>query len=457
MPIHLIIFDLDGVLVDSRELHYEALNAALSEVDPKFIIGRDEHLGRFDGLPTSTKLNMLTKERQLPIELHGPVWRRKQSLTQEYMKKTICIDVRLQKLLEKLKSEGYMLYCASNSIWTTIRDMLLAKGIAGYMDYWVSNEDVKRPKPHPDVYLHCIARAGVSVSETLICEDSHLGRQSALSSGAHLCPIINPSDLTEEKVRLYLTRIAAMTTSMDLRWKGKLRVVIPMAGHGSRFVRAGYDRPKPLIDVMGKPMIQRVIENLNVDAEFIYIVQKSHVETFALTERLQELTPGCHVISIDGVTEGAACSVLLAQHLINDDVPLLIANCDQIVEWNSNEFLHAAQNVDGSVLTFHHPERDNKWSFAATDPSGFITEIREKVPISDEATVGIYYWKRGQDFVKYAQQMIDANERVNNEFYTAPVYNYGIRDGLKFKVHRCRQMWGIGTPQDLEYYLSKHV
>ena len=453
--IRLIVFDLDGVLADSRELHFEALNDALREEGPHFVIDRPDHLGRFDGLPTTSKLHMLTKERQLPAEAHTRVWRRKQDFTSLRIRQTFRVDLRLQKLLATLKAEGYVLYCASNAIWTTMRDILLAKGLLPYLDYFASQEDVKRPKPHPDLYLHCIARAGVAVQETVICEDSPIGRRSALASGAHLCPIVDPAVLTEEKLRAFMAARVS-PPPLDLRWKKPLNVVIPMAGLGSRFVRAGYTLPKPLIDVQGQPMIQRVVENLNVDAQFIYIVQREHLDAYGLGEILKTLTPRCQIVAVDGVTEGSACSVLLASAHIDNDMPLLIANCDQIVEWSSNAFLYSAASVDGSILTFHHPERDNKWSFVAVDAAGLVTEVREKVPISDQATVGIYYWSQGADFVKYAHAMIAANDRVNGEFYTAPVYNYALRDGKTFKTHQCQAMWGIGTPQDLEYYLSKH-
>jgi len=206
--------------------------------------------------------------------------------------------------------------------------------------------------------------------------------------------------------------------------------------------------------VHGKPMIQVVIDNLKVDAHFIFIVQKEHREKYNLDSMLSLLAPGCDIVDVDKVTEGAACTVLLGKEFINNDNPLVIANSDQFVEWSSLDFFYKMneQNLDGGIVSFKstHP----KWSYAKTDNNGFVLEVAEKKTISDIATVGIYYWKKGSDFVKYAEQMIDKNIRVNKEFYVCPVYNEAILDGLKFKTFDVPKMWGLGTPEDLDYYLE---
>jgi dTDP-glucose pyrophosphorylase len=201
-------------------------------------------------------------------------------------------------------------------------------------------------------------------------------------------------------------------------------------------------------------MIQVVVDNLNIDATFIYVVQKTHREKFNLDTLLNLITPGCKIVEVDGLTEGAACTTLLAKEHINNDYPLLMANSDQFVEWDSNEFMYKMieQKVDGGILTFKatHP----KWSFAKTDEYGYVTEVAEKNPISDIATVGVYYWAKGSDYVKYAEQMIDKNIRTNNEFYVCPVFNEAISDGKKIKTFNIEKMWGLGTPEDLNYYLE---
>jgi HAD superfamily hydrolase (TIGR01509 family) len=461
MPaLKLIIFDLDGVLVDSRPLHYSALNEALSIVDPHCVITQQEHLSTYDGLPTTTKLQLLSKKKGLSPELYSTIWKIKQEQTLNLIKTYIKPREEHIRLLQELKAHGYLLCCASNSVWNTVKTMLIAAQLIEYIDYFASNEDIHLPKPSPQIYFHCMSRFNCSTQETLICEDSPIGRLSALASGACVCVIENPDDLTRDKIMTTIQQHAKLyeNDAIDLRWKGPLNIVIPMAGNGSRFKTEGYLLPKPLIDVDGKPMIQRVVDNLNLNATYIFIVQEEHIRLYDLETKLRNLVTGqFHIVSLSAVTEGAACTVLKAKHLINNDTPLLIANSDQYVEWSSNQFMYCASGADGAILTFQDPERSNKWSFVKTDDNGWVSDVKEKQPISDIATVGIYHWAKGSDFVRNAEQMISANDRVNREFYIAPVYNYGIVEGKKYKTHDCKRMWGLGTPQDLQYFLSKKI
>jgi dTDP-glucose pyrophosphorylase len=185
-------------------------------------------------------------------------------------------------------------------------------------------------------------------------------------------------------------------------------------------------------------------------------VQKSHYEKYNLQSVLTILKPGCKIVQVDGLTEGAACTTLLAKELIDNDEPLVMANSDQFVEWDSNNVMYSftADGIDGGILTFKatHP----KWSYAKLDENGFVSQVAEKNPISDNATVGVYYWKKGSDYVKYAEQMIEKNIRTNNEFYVCPVFNEAIADGKKIRVKEISKMWGIGTPEDLNYFLENH-
>jgi dTDP-glucose pyrophosphorylase len=142
---------------------------------------------------------------------------------------------------------------------------------------------------------------------------------------------------------------------------------------------------------------------------------------------------------------------LLAKEYIDNDEPLVIANSDQIIEWGMG--IPKTKDFDAAIYTFRatHP----KWSFAKLGDDGFVTEVAEKKPISDIATVGVYYWQRGSDYVKYAEQMIEKNIRVNNEFYVCPVFNEAIEDGQKVITVDVNKMWGIGTPEDLKVYLER--
>lgn len=229
-----------------------------------------------------------------------------------------------------------------------------------------------------------------------------------------------------------------------------------MAGAGSRFQKAGYTFPKPLIEVHHKPMIQVVVENLDFqDQKHIFICQKSHYDQYALKYLLNLIRPECEIVIVSELTQGAACTTLLAEHLIDNDEPLLISNSDQFLEWDSSDFIKTAvdRGLDGSIVTFTatHP----KWSFAKVNDQGFVTEVAEKKPISDVATCGIYYWRKGSDYVKYAKQMMRKNIRVNNEFYVCPVFNEAIKDGKQIGIYPIDKMWGLGTPEDLNNYLKK--
>ena len=452
--IKLIIFDLDGVLVNARELHYEALNKALDTIDNKFVISRDEHLSTYDGLSTTKKLDMLTSSKGLSKDVHNIVWKLKQEKTVSIIDK-FSQDFRVKDILRRLKDSGYEIACCTNSIRETAKLQLIRKGFMEHIDVLYTNQDVNKPKPHPEMYMKCMLHFGVSPKQTLIIEDSHHGRKGALESGGHLCAVKDCEDVTYEKINEHLEKHNKGVVIP--KWQGgKMNVLIPMAGAGSRFEKAGYTFPKPLIEVNDKPMIQVVTENLNIDACHIYIVQKSHYEKYNLKHLLNLITPGCKIVQVDGVTEGAACTTLLAKEFINNDEPLLIANSDQFVEWDSNEFMYSmmADEIDGGILSFTatHP----KWSFAKLDGDGYVSEVAEKKPISNIATVGIYYWSKGSDYVRYGEQMIEKNLRINNEFYVCPIYNEAIEDGKKIKTFPIKKMWGLGTPEDLNKFLEKN-
>jgi HAD superfamily hydrolase (TIGR01509 family) len=451
----LIIFDLDGVLIESRELHYDALNDALRNIDKKYVIKREEHLSVYDGLSTTKKLELLTTNKDLPQKYYNQIWQDKQTATFDLIKEFPISD-KLISIFKEVKSRGYKIAIASNSIRETVKLALLSIGVMEYVDYYVSNEDVKRPKPYPEMYWKCMTEMYANPSSTIIIEDSHIGRLGAITSGANLLPVENTMDLTLEKVIDKMNEIDNVETK-NIPWRdSKLNVLIPMAGAGSRFAQAGYTFPKPLIEVNGKPMIQVVVENLNIEANYIFIVQKEHYEKYNLKYLLNLIAPDCKIVQVDGITEGAACTTLLAKEFIDNDQPLVMANSDQFIEWDSNNVLYSfsADGIDGGILSFKatHP----KWSYAKLDDNGFVSEVAEKKPISDNATVGVYFWKNGSDYVKYAEQMIEKNIRVNNEFYVCPVFNEAIQDGKKVRIKEIKGMWGIGTPEDLDYFVENY-
>lgn len=447
----LIIFDLDGVLVDSKDIHFDALNNALSTIDSKYVISYNDHKTIYDGLPTKIKLQILTQKSALPESSHKQVWELKQQIT-EKMFNEVPIDSDLIEICLYIKSKGIKIAVASNSIKQTVNQCLKSLGIFNYIDLVIGNEDVFNPKPHPEMYWKAMSHFGSIPSKTVIFEDSIIGKIAVKDSMSNLIEIKDRNDLSLEKVAE-----AVEILDRGSVWQDRsLNVLIPMAGAGSRFTEAGYEFPKPLIDVNGKPMIQAVVDSLGINAKYTYIVQEEHFNKYNLGHVLNLITPNCNIIKINGITDGAAVTCLMAKEFINNEQPLIMANSDQIVDWDSRQFMYDlyTKNADGGIAIFKstHP----KWSYARVGLDGTVVEVAEKKPISDNATVGIYYWKHGSDFIKYTEQMIEKNIRVNNEFYTCPVFNEAIEDGKRIYVLPVKKMWGIGTPQDLETYLKNN-
>lgn len=234
-----------------------------------------------------------------------------------------------------------------------------------------------------------------------------------------------------------------------------INIVIPMAGMGSRFAEVGYKDPKPFIQVKGKMMIERVLDNLNYkDARYILIARKEHVENRAAD--IEKLQKKYHVVieTVDRLTDGAACTVLKAHRHINNDSPLLIANSDQIVDISIGDFINdcLGRELDGSILTF--PSNHPRWSYAKINEEKLVTEVKEKVVISNNATVGIYSFSKGRYFVDSAIDMIASGDKVNHEYYVCPVYNHLIKDSKKIGIFDIEEnrMHGTGTPEDLRIY-----
>jgi len=446
--IKLIIFDLDGVLIDSKDTHFEALNRALRDYSEEPITYK-EHISIYDGKPTRKKLSL----RGIDTNKHDLINTKKQEYTYTYLK-DLKQNKKLVDLFKKLKEENYIIHVASNSIRDTVKIVLTKLGLKDLIDLIMSNQDVKEGKPHPEIFLRCMLNASIGPKETLILEDSYVGRKGAFNSGAFLCGVKDTEEISYPFIRTAINKCEGQ----KLTWKGNnMNIVIPMAGAGSRFKSAGYLFPKPIIDVMGKPMISWITDSLNIEGNYIFLVRKEHLKEFNIRSMLNLLIPGCTIVEVDELTEGAACTVLLAKEFINNEEQLVIANSDQYIEWDSSDFMYQMQSkhIDGGLLTFDNT--NIKWSYAKLDEDNFVSEVREKEVISRNATCGIYHFKKGSDFVKYAEQMIKKNLRINNEFYVAPVYNEAISDGKKFKIYDVDSMEGLGTPEDLNLFINKRV
>ena len=230
-----------------------------------------------------------------------------------------------------------------------------------------------------------------------------------------------------------------------------------MAGLGTRFEEKGYKNKKPFIDVNGKPMIQRVIENLKMEFdpkyEFILICLQEDYEKYDFSIFDDIIGhDNWEVICLPKLTEGAAQTLLASEPYIDNDVPMMSMNSDQLVEWDNEKMFMEFDKHDGGIPCFYG--EGNAWSYAKTLDNGYVQEVAEKKQISNNATAGYYYWKKGSDFVKYAEQMIKDNSRTNGEFYVAPVYNWAIRDGKKVGIGMGDEIYELGTPEYLEEYLN---
>ncbi len=453
--IKVIIFDLDGVLVDTKLIHFESLNLALKKFNVNEIKYED-HIKVFDGLPTFKKLELISKKHKLSKNKLLKIQKIKQKYTINLLKKNVKYNKKLYQLFKKL-SKKYKLVVATNAVRSTLNICLRNLKIKRYVNYAICNEEVKNSKPNPEIYFKIFMKFGIYPEESIILEDSHYGRQAATHSGGNLVPIQNLNEVNFKNVNHYIKMKSKIKiTSKKNLWEDKkLNILIPMAGAGKRFADAGYIFPKPLIEIDNKPMIQWVIESLNLKGRYIFLIQSEHQKKYNIKSVLKILQPNCEIIEIDELTEGAACTTLLAKKFINNNNPLIIANSDQYIQWNSSKSMYeiTSKKYDGAILTFEsiHP----KWSYAKSDKTGFVKEVAEKKVISKEATVGVYYWKHGENYVKYAEQMIKKDKRVNNEFYVCPVYNEAISDNKKIKSIEVKKMIGMGTPEDLQNFEKK--
>jgi HAD superfamily hydrolase (TIGR01509 family) len=438
------IFDLDGVLIDSKEIHFDALNLALSEINSSYAISKEEQASTYEGLSTKAKLDILSYSKGLPKEFHNVIWEKKQIYSSE-MFQVFDKDQELVSLFKLIKSFNIKIGVASNAIRDTVIGSLKSLGIYDLVDYALSNEDVSNPKPNPEIYKTMISLLGASPETTIIFEDSEIGQAAAKASLAKLFTVTERKDISIS----YVSKAIEFLTPNSFP-----NILIPMAGSGSRFFNAGYKDPKPLINVDGKPMIQKVVENIGIPGNYIFIVQAEHYEKYDLQNALTKLVPGCKIIQVDGVTDGAARTALLAKQYIDNQRPLIIANSDQLLDWDSSEFISQLLEIgsDGNMALFLANE--DKWSYAKIK-NNRVVEVAEKVVISNNASTGIYGWAKGSDYVKYAEQMIEKNIRVNNEFYICPVYNEAIQDNKRVLPMFVDAMYGLGTPEDLEKFLSQ--
>jgi HAD superfamily hydrolase (TIGR01509 family) len=452
-----VFFDLDGVLVDLRELHRNAFIQAWNTLNPVDTIDSIFHSKFLEARPTKDKIQICNRELNTSVSI-AEIHTLKQDITSHMLNDFVGLS-SVTETIRWLKSQGHVLACCSNSIRKTIYIALAKLNIVDQFELILSSEDVIQSKPNPEIYLKAATHFGVDPSICLVFEDSIVGKRAAIDAGCHVVPVTNASDITIDFVTICingLSRIPAYVHNTDFH----INLVIPMAGLGSRFEKEGYKTPKPFLPIHGKCMYKWVVENMLPQNPLLRSKIRTHIiirqEHLAL---FQATNPGdiqLHIVP--ALTEGPACTVLSIKEIINNGNPLVIANSDQHLEWDSDtlylSLIHP--NTDGVISTFEQSDPfDIKWSYAKIDDNKEVTEVAEKRYISNHASTGIYGWKRGDYFVRYAESMIYRNIRVNNEFYVCPVYNEAIRNGKIIRVLECDRMWGLGIPQDYEYFLAK--
>jgi NDP-sugar pyrophosphorylase family protein len=239
-----------------------------------------------------------------------------------------------------------------------------------------------------------------------------------------------------------------------------IHIVVPMGGEGRAFAERGYTFPKPLVEINGAPLIELVVRNLTPHEphRFVFVCRQDHVQNFALADVLRLVAGDCCIVTMRQPTAGALCSVLLGLEYLQHEDELLIANADQVVDAPVDDFLAAARvgQWDGYVMTF--PNTHPRWSYVRED-EGQVVAVAEKQPISRNATAGLYYFRRGTDFVRGAERMLLKNASFSGEFYVAPVYNELILAGRRVGMFPidAAQMHGLGTPEEVQRFQAQAV
>jgi HAD superfamily hydrolase (TIGR01509 family) len=446
------IFDLDGVLVDFKTLHRDAFIRAWNTTYPKLSIDTIFHTERLEARSTNQKLDIL--QTYFNVDVDKPlVFKEKQAITFD-MIGPMPVYSKTREAILWAHEQGLILACCSNSIRSTVETSLTKLVDMSLFKVVLSNEDVDLPKPSPAIYQKAVSMLGADPETTYVFEDSEVGKAAARAAGLKVIEVVDALDITPTLLRdvsLYGCR----------QEPAQINIVIPMGGLGSRFQTEGYTTPKPFLPIFGVPMFMRVVDNivpetLRSKANIHIIVRAEHAPRF------NELKTGenIHIHTVEKLTEGAACTVLTVKKFIDNEFPLVVANSDQFLEWSAPDFYRCLfhPDLDGVISTFEQPNpTDLRWSYANINKNGRVTRVAEKTYIGPLATTGVYGWKRGSDFVKDAELMIEKNIRVKNEFYVCPVYTMGIERGLIIRTHNCSKMWGLGVPSDYEYFLRNYV
>ena len=444
-----VLFDFDGVLADGKVFHRDLFLKALKEKGGLSLTA-DEHQKRLEAMSTRQKLEHLVKGKYITEAEAKAVSNYKQKLTEESLAH-IKLFPFVGTLFKELKKKGVDFAIVTNTTPQTMSQLKkIKKELQGVAI--ISPEEVTDSKPSPAMYYAAMAEFGHSLKDYLIVEDSKNGIRSGQASGAAVLQFRAESDHLSLK-DLEAAWAKGSTKKIDYLNEKNLKpftLVIPCAGLGSRFREQGFKLPKPLIDVKGQPMIERVYDNLGIRAkQVIFIVRKDDEENYGMGSKIKQFCPEAFILEVDGLQQGAYKTVECARKIIPDDHGLIIANSDQLIDYDAFKVDDQLKDSDGLILTFD--AFGEKWSYARTE-NGEVVEVAEKKQISNEATCGVYYFKTASDFFEAGDKMVAAGETTNGEYYICPVFNY-----FEGRVTTCRvkKMQGIGTPEDLANYLNQ--
>ena len=346
-------------------------------------------------------------------------------------------------LFKYLKKHSCKIGIVTNENTEYSKSTLSKFGLLNHIDLLISKNDVNNIKPHSEPYIRAISFFGDNLNKYIIFENSEIGIKSAKGTGIFFFEVKNNIDIE---------------TIKNINNINDINILIPMAGLGSRFLKRGFKKAKPLIEVDKVPMIKKAIDSLNINGNYIFIVRVDE-NNDKLKKYLYDYKQNCKIIEINFLTEGSASSCYLAKEYINNDKQLIISNCDQFLEWDSNNFLLDSykRDLDCNLLTF---ESDfDKSSFIKTDQNNRGVMIREKEVISNNALVGVHYFKKGKFFVESYEEIFEKKIKFKNEYYLSTVCDNMIKKGYNvshFLLKDDHKFHSLGTPDEYFKFL-RHI
>lgn len=438
------LFDLDGVLVNTANIQYNSTIKAISKYVNISLL-KNQNIDNIlkSTITTINKLDYLIKENIISDKDKLNIYNEKKIIANNCFN-NLTVDNEKVKLFSFLKNKKCKIAVVTNGNKNSAIIILKALGLYQFLDLLITNEDVVNSKPHSEPFIKAISYFGGNLENFIIFEDSEIGLKSANGTGCKVYKVDNPIDIN----------ISLIKQLNNLN----RNILIPAAGLGSRYINRGFKLQKPLIELENKTLIEHAISSLNIEGNYIFVIRKiDNNSNIELIKALRNIQPECKVIEIDYITEGSASTCYLAKEFIDNNDELIISNCDQILKWDSKKYLEYSSNYDCSVLTYKSNEDKN--SFIKTDENNIGIEIREKEVISDNALVGVHYFKKGSDFIKSYEYIFKNNIKFKNEYYVSTVCNDLITKGkkvLNYPFQKNEIYYSTGTPEDYFKYMRIH-